>query len=51
MNLADPWVSREVAAFMNERHLGSPAKAALVRKRAKEAKNMEELKKHYPLIG
>jgi len=48
LNLADPVVSREVAAFMNERHQGSPDKAALMRKRAREAENMEELKKQYP---
>jgi len=48
LNLLDPWVSRELAAFMNERHQGSPDKAALMRKRAKEAANMEELKKQYP---
>ena len=51
MKLNDPVVSRALAQFMSEHHLGVPSKARLARQRAREAETWEEFVKMYENKG
>jgi len=44
-------ISRALAQFMKEHHLGSPAKAKVARQRAREAETWEEFVKIYENKG
>lgn len=51
MNLRDPIISRALAQFMSEHHLGVPSKAKVARQRAREAETWEEFVKMYESKG